>query len=93
VVAILGDKQLSDLDKEKAMQQHSLAFFRSFFLILLGCTAALGLPFALVWGLGLTGAVSLDHTLEITLSWPFLVGSTVAGIVALVIMSKGIARS
>ena len=89
VMAILGDKTVSDLEKEKAMQRHTLQFLRCFALITLGGAAALLLPLALVWGLDLAGLVSLDETLRITMSWPFLLGATVVGVAVLVMQSRG----
>ena len=88
VMTVLGNKQLSELEKEKAMQRHSLAFMRYFVLILAGCAGALLLPLGLVWILDLAGLSPLDDAIAITMSWPFLLGSTVVGIAVLVIQSR-----
>lgn len=88
VAAMLRDKSLSDLDKEKAMQRHSLGFFKGFCLITLGGAAALLVPFALVWLLDLAGLVSLEEALRVTMEWPFLIGATVVGIAVLVLQGR-----
>lgn len=93
VLAVLGNAKLSDLEKEKAMQRHSVAFLRCFFLILLGGAGALLLPYGLVWLLDLFGLVSLQGTLLITLRWPFLVGATAVGVFVLLIQHKAGSRT
>lgn len=75
VMSVLVDKNLTELDKEKAMQRHSLDFFRYFFFILLGSITALAAPLGMVWLLQQVGITRMDRTLAITLSWQFLVGT------------------
>ncbi|HET8705668.1 MAG TPA: hypothetical protein VFM46_05120, partial [Pseudomonadales bacterium] len=79
VTSIISDKSISELEKEKAMQKHSLDFFRYFLVILLGSAAALAVPFGLVWLFARSGMVSLENTLTITISWQFLLGTLVLG--------------
>lgn len=88
VTAIIGDKKMSEIEKEKAMQRYSLDFFRYFFFILLGSAAALATPFGVVWLIAQTGMASLEHTLAITISWQFLLGTLALGIAAFYLFSR-----
>lgn len=84
-VAILRDSEMSDEDKESAMQSHAKQLIGLFFLITIGGVAAVVLPVVMIWGLDRLGLISLDAVLGVALSWPFIVATTVVIIVALLI--------
>ncbi len=88
VMSTLQDKSMTDLEKEKVMQKYSLEFFKFFLIILLGCAAAVGIPLALIWLADLMGWVSLQAVLDLTLSIPFLVLTTVLATFAVWLMKK-----
>lgn len=81
VMNTMNDKQMSDLEKEKAMQTFSIRLFRHFLVILLGSAVAIGLPVLILWGLQWMGWVSLDAIIETTLTWEFIVASCLMGVV------------
>ena len=84
----LRNPELSDDDKELAMQAHSKKLVVLFFLITIGGIAAVFLPFAMIWGLDHLGLISVDAVLGVALSWPFIVVTSVVIIVVLVIKRK-----
>jgi hypothetical protein len=73
---ILSDSDLDDLGKEKQLQSLALTLFGKFLLILLGSGVCLALPVLCVWGLEWFGFLRLDNVLKLTLSWPFIVLTT-----------------
>ena len=54
----------------------------NFFLLTAGAGLALALPAGIIWILDVLQVVSLRAVLEVTLSWQFLLGSTLVGIAA-----------
>ena len=76
---VVKDKTLSDLEKEKAMQSYSVSLFKYFFMIAIGCALALCIPLGLVWGFDRLGLMSFDRVLAITLSWQFILATTLLG--------------
>ena len=80
----LRNSELSDDDKEIAMQAHSKKLVGLFFLITIGGIAAVFLPFAVIWGLDWLGLISVDAVLGVALSWPFIIVTSIVIIVVLV---------
>lgn len=83
VVAILNNRTLSDLEKEKSMQRFSVQFFTAFLRILAGSAGALAIPTAALWLLEKAGALHLDEVMSTAHSWPFLAVSVALGIAML----------
>ena len=81
----LGNAEMSDDDKEVAMQGHAKKLVGLFFLITLGGIAAVFLPIAVIWGLERFDLVSVDAVLNVALSWPFLVATTVLIFIVLIV--------
>jgi hypothetical protein len=81
-LAVLRNPSLDDAAKESALQSHATRLFSLFFLLTAGAGLALALPAGFIWILDVLQVVSLRAVLEVTLSWQFLLGSTLAGIVA-----------
>ena len=71
---------LSDDEKEKLMQSHSLQLFGLFFTIMAIFGVAFLAPVVVLWGLDKMGLLSLDAVLAYAISIPFLVGTTVVGV-------------
>lgn len=72
-------RELDDDAKEKLMQANAKELFGLFLqLTVLGALCLL-VPVGGLWVLDQLGALSLAATLELTLSWEFLLGSTVLG--------------
>ena len=84
-VAILRDAERSDDAKEAAMQSHAKQLTGLFFLITLGGIAAVFAPVAVIWGLDRLELVSLDAVLNVALSWPFLVATTMLIVIVLLV--------
>ena len=70
--ATTADRSLSDLQKEQALRQNSLALFGLFGKITLGLLLALGLPTLLVRLVAYTHLWSFDEVIATSVSWPFL---------------------
>lgn len=78
-VAVLEDPELDDDEKERALQQHSLRLFTLLAILVGGSVLALGLPLGGVALLDLAGAASLDRVLAVLQRVDVLVGATVLG--------------
>jgi len=70
--ATAADRSLTDLQKEQALRQNSLALFGLFGKITLGLLLALGLPILFVRLVAFTHLWSFDEVIETSVSWPFL---------------------
>lgn len=79
VLSVVKDKDLSDLEKEKTMQRYTVVLLKHFFLIALGCALALAIPLGFIWGFERLGLMSFDRVMDITLSWQFILATTVLG--------------
>lgn len=84
----MGDAALSDDEKEAALQRMSIGLFRLFLIVTLGAVAALGLPVAGIWLLDKAHLFSLDGVLAATLSWPFLLGATLLGVLVYLLVGR-----
>lgn len=84
-VAELRSSELSDDDKESAMQSHAKQLAGLFVLITMGGMAAVFLPIAVIWGLDRLTIISIDAVLDLALSWTFIGATTVLIVLALVI--------
>ncbi len=84
-VAELRDTEMSDDDKESSMQSHAKHLTGLFFLITIGGIAAVLVPIAVIWGLDRLNLVSIDAVLDVAMSWPFVVATTILIILALVV--------
>lgn len=77
-LADIRNTELDDYTKEKALQGYSKRLFALFFVLTIKGFAALLIPAALVLLLEKLGFLVFDSVLETTLSWPFLVITSVA---------------
>ena len=86
----LSDIQNPGLDddaKEVALQQHAKRLFSLFFLLTVGGAAALALPAGLLFLLEKMDLLSLNAVMTVTLSWEFLLASSVL-IIAIILGAK-----
>jgi hypothetical protein len=81
-LAVLRNPSLDDDAKESVLQSNAVKLFSLFLLLTAGAALALMLPTGLIWVLDRLQVVSLRAVLETTLSWQFLLASTVVGVVA-----------
>ncbi|MBL0001932.1 MAG: hypothetical protein IPO97_13820 [Sphingomonadales bacterium] len=82
---VLRDALLDDDAKEAAMQANARALFAKFIHLTLGLALALLVPVALIWGVSLTGIVSFETVMAVSLTWPFLLAGGILFIVVLVL--------
>ena len=78
--SVVRDQQMSDIDKEAAVQAHSKALFGQFFLITASAALALAAPAAVVAGMSWLGLVGFEAVLDRTMSWPMLIIATAGGL-------------
>ncbi|MBK8979382.1 MAG: hypothetical protein IPM29_26080 [Planctomycetes bacterium] len=84
----MRDPALDELEKEKRVQRHALRMLALFAIVTLGLALALAAPLAVVWGLELLGAASVERTLELSLSGPFLLAACVVTVAALPLLRQ-----
>lgn len=87
-LAVVNNRDLNDLQKEKMMQAHAKSLFILFFFVTVGSFLSLALPFGLVWLLELMGLVSVDAVIAMTLSWQFIVATIVITVIYFILMKK-----
>jgi len=76
-LAVIQDPGKDDDEKETEMKVLAKELFGYFFLLTLGSCAALGIPTGLVWGLDQLGLINFQRVIAVTISWEFLIGTTV----------------
>ena len=81
--ADLRNSEIDDDAKEAAMQSHAKRLFALFFVLFFGGALALTLPAALIYFLDYLGVMSFDGVLDTTISWEFLVPTTVLSLLVL----------
>jgi hypothetical protein len=75
---VINDPELGDDRKESLLQRYSLSVLSSFLDLLIRGAGSLAIPIGLLWALEFTGVVSLKAVLDLTISWPFLLGGVLA---------------
>jgi hypothetical protein len=86
--ATAGDRSLTDLQKEQALRQNSLALFGLFTRITFGLMLALGLPILLVRLLAFTRIWSFEAVIATSVSWPFLLAGFATFIAVLSLQAR-----
>lgn len=82
------DSQLSDMEKERFLKATTFRLAKAFFIILGGSLAALVLPAMLLWQLDQWGVLPYQASMELTLSWQFIVGISLLSIVVYIAWKK-----
>lgn len=87
--ATAADRSLTDLQKEQALRQNSLALFGLFGRITLRLLLALGLPTLLVRLVAFTHLWTFDEVIATSVSWPFIVAGIVAFVAVIFLQRRG----
>ncbi len=87
-LTILRNKELDELEKEKAVQAFATRLFLLFLVLTVTAAIALAIPIGIVWLGDLMGIVDFEQALDQTLSWQVLLGATVLGGLILLIPRK-----
>ena len=82
-LADLRNRELDDYAKEVAMQSHAKRLFALFLLLLFGGALALILPLGIIYLLEVGGILSFQAVIDTTISWEFLVPTTVVSLIVL----------
>lgn len=85
---ILRDPALSDAEKEQRIRRQSLRLFGLLGVLAGGSLLAMGLPLAVVWLLERAGVSSVGAVLSVLERVDFLVGVTVAGVAAWLVLRR-----
>jgi hypothetical protein len=85
---VINDPQLADERKESLLQEYSLSLLKSFLDLLIRGAGSIAIPIALLWTLEFAGVLSLKAVLDLTLSWPFLLGGVIASIAVLWLLER-----
>jgi len=87
-LAVMNDPELGDDRKESLLQGYSLSLLRSFLDLLIRGVGSIAIPVGLLWTLEFVGVLSLKAVLDLTLSWPSLLGGVIAAIAAFWLLEK-----
>ncbi len=77
----ISRRDIDDDEKEQNLRRHSLSLIKAIAGLLLGTSMAAGLPVVILWGLDRVGLISLEATMLMASSWPFLLTATVITII------------
>lgn len=84
----LRDPSLGDEAKEEELRRQAVRLFALFARLAGGSLLALGLPLGAVWGIDALGLASLPDVLAVLERVDFLVGATVVGAVAYLLIHR-----
>ena len=79
---VMHDPECGDDRKALLLQTYSVSLLRSFMDLLIRGVGSIAIPVGLLWTLDFVGVLSLGAVLELTRSWPFLLGVVIAAIAA-----------
>jgi hypothetical protein len=82
-IIIVRHSEISDMQKEKALQKNAKELLLLFLYIFTFSLLALAIPFALIWLMELLGLFSVQSVIETTLSWDFILGSLIISIIGI----------
>jgi hypothetical protein len=77
-LAVMYDPACGDDRKESLLQAYSVSLLRSFGDLLIRGIGSVTIPVGLLWVLEFAGLLSLEAVLDLTRSWPFLLGCVIA---------------
>ena len=81
-VAVLGDKGISEDQKEQQIRQASINLFGGFFQFTARAVAALVVPFIILFVLEILGLAAMDDVLALLLRWEVIAGMCALAICA-----------
>ncbi len=76
-LAVISDKALDDVEKERAVQRAALGLFRQFMVMAGTAIVVLAMPAVVMWGGELIGLASFAAVSGFLLSWQVIIGATV----------------
>ena len=85
---VISDPGLGEDRKESLLKRYSLSVLSSCLDLLIRGAGSVAIPVGVLWGLEFFGVVSLRAVLDLTVSWPFLLGGALAGIAAFCFLEK-----
>jgi hypothetical protein len=85
---VINDPGLGDNRKESLLQEYSLSLLRSFLDLLLCGAGSIAIPVGVLWALEFAGVLSFKEVLDLTFSWPFLLGGALVAIPALRLLER-----
>jgi len=85
---VISDPGLGEDRKESLLKRYSLSVLSSCLDLLIRGAGSIAIPVGVLWGLEFFGVVSLRAVLDLTVSWPFLLGGALAGITAFCFLEK-----
>ena len=85
---VMHDPACGDDRKESLLQAYSVSLLRSFVDLLIRGVGSLVIPVGLLWGLEFASVLSVEAVLELTRSWPFLLGGVIAASAVLWLLEK-----
>ena len=85
---MMHDPALGDDRKESLLQEYSFALLKAFLALVIRSAGSIAIPIGLLVALEAAGVLSLQAIFDLTLSWPFLLGSVAAAIVAFWFLEK-----
>jgi hypothetical protein len=88
VLDVINDPELGEDRKESLLQGYSLSVLSSSLDLLIRGAGSIAIPVGLLWALEFAGVVSLNAVLDLTVSWPFLLGGVLAAIAAFWLLEK-----
>ncbi len=80
-ILVIADRDLTDEEKEARIRRSSARMFGSFFAIAGIGIAATGAAALVVWAGAAAGLYTVDEAVALAVSWPFLIGCSVAAVV------------
>lgn len=85
---LVGNKDIDEEEKEKQMQAYAVRLFGLFLILTVGGAAAVFAPLGVVWLLEQVGLMSMDDVLAVVMSPAFLIGTTIAAILIIVLFRR-----
>ena len=86
--SVMQNPALDDDTKEASIQKNTLRLAYLLLLLVGGFTVSLVAPMAVVWVAELAGLLSLDGVFAMLIRWDFMLGATVFGVVAFVVLAR-----
>lgn len=88
----ISRRDIDDEEKEQNLRRHSLNLLKVIAGLMLGSIMAAGLPVVILWGLDIVGLISLEATMLMASSWPFLLTATVISLIYFWLVFRGQSR-
>ncbi|WP_052249805.1 sulfotransferase [Tateyamaria sp. ANG-S1] len=79
-LSVMMNSDIAEEEKEAQVQRASIKLLGGFFRITGIGIAAIGASVLVVWGGAALGFYTVEHAIAVAISWPFLLGSTLAAI-------------